>query len=314
MRLIVSFFLFLAHLYGDSLRVGIDFDDKRTYYPCFAYVAYEIEKNSEILGRVFVEDFYEKGALPLIEAFFVINSKYKSTCSKYPIAAFKNKDAAIEFTKRYGGSIRNFDFALFVAKKDVSEDMPIIEKSESEAIKKGRVLFEKFCLNKIENCKNLNSENLSFLEAYSKNTQKIDEKPQEAIAVQKEAKCPVCGMFVSKYPKWAAQIIFEDGHSHYFDGVKDMMKFYFDPQKFTSDNHRMGDIKHLFVSDYYNLQKMEANKAFFVLGSNIYGPMGRELIPFKSYEDADSFKKSHSGKTILRFDEITPKAVLGLDK
>ena len=29
----------------------------------------------------------------------------------------------------------------------------------------------------------------------------------------KKAKCPVCGMFVYKYPDWVAEIIFKDGTS-----------------------------------------------------------------------------------------------------
>ena len=36
------------------------------------------------------------------------------------------------------------------------------------------------------------------------------------IEVPKEDKCPVCGMFVAKYPKWAAQIDVE-GKKHYFE-------------------------------------------------------------------------------------------------
>ncbi|MGQ9653410.1 MAG: nitrous oxide reductase accessory protein NosL, partial [Thermodesulfobacteriota bacterium] len=31
-------------------------------------------------------------------------------------------------------------------------------------------------------------------------------------------KCPVCGMFVAKYPDWTAQVLFKDGRSVFFDG------------------------------------------------------------------------------------------------
>ncbi len=34
-------------------------------------------------------------------------------------------------------------------------------------------------------------------------------------------------MFVYKYPKWITQIVYKDGNRLSFDGVKDMMKFYF---------------------------------------------------------------------------------------
>ncbi len=39
-------------------------------------------------------------------------------------------------------------------------------------------------------------------------------------------RCPVCGMFVSKYPNWIAQIEFKDGSREFFDGPKDMFRYY----------------------------------------------------------------------------------------
>jgi hypothetical protein len=33
-------------------------------------------------------------------------------------------------------------------------------------------------------------------------------------------KCPVCGMFVAKYPDWVAALVFSDGSTVFFDGVK----------------------------------------------------------------------------------------------
>ena len=32
-------------------------------------------------------------------------------------------------------------------------------------------------------------------------------------------------------------------------------------------------------------------KAFYVIGSNVYGPMGEELIPFKNEDEAKKFMK-----------------------
>jgi copper chaperone NosL len=54
-------------------------------------------------------------------------------------------------------------------------------------------------------------------------------------------------------------------------------------------------------------------KAFYVLGSDAYGPMGRELIPFEKETEAREFLKDHKGKNILRFRDITYSIVKGLD-
>ncbi len=301
------------HAYSQSLEVGLNFVDKQKTYPCFAYVAYQFEKNPEILDTIFVTDFETKQVLDPKKSYFVLNSKYKSTCSKYPIVAFLDENKARAFTKRYDGSVRDFDFALFVAQKDLSSDGKIIEQRESLFANKGKVLFEKYCKNNVQNCKNLNTENTAFLEAYLKNPFKIEKNVISKIEVPQEAKCQVCGMFVAKYPKWATQITFKDGHNYYFDGVKDMMKFYFEPEKFHG-RYTKNDIQFLFVSDYYSLENTPAEKAFFVVGSNVYGPMGHELIPFKNGADAKEFQKAHLGKMILQLNEITPNILHKLDR
>ncbi len=50
-------------------------------------------------------------------------------------------------------------------------------------------------------------------------------------------------MFVAKYPRWVAQLIYkhkEHEHKFSFDGVKDLMKFYFNPEKWLSkDSHQL---------------------------------------------------------------------------
>ena len=115
---------------------------------------------------------------------------------------------------------------------------------------------------------------------------------------QPKDKCPVCGMFVAKYPHWVAEIIYDDGKTLFFDGAKDLFKFYFAPAKFQSKRRRQ-DIKAIYVTEYYYVSLIEAGSAFYVMGSDVYGPMGRELIPFKTEEDAREFWDDHKGKMIV---------------
>lgn len=125
-------------------------------------------------------------------------------------------------------------------------------------------------------------------------------------------KCPVCGMFVAKYPDWVASVEFDDGHIVYFDGAKDLFKYYFDVKKF--DPARSADaIRHIHVTEYYDMRIIPAKDAFFVAGSDVYGPMGRELIPLASAEDAETFSSDHGGKRTLRFDEVTARLIGTLD-
>jgi copper chaperone NosL len=115
--------------------------------------------------------------------------------------------------------------------------------------------------------------------------------------------CPVCGMVVSKYPPWVATVVYRDGHAHHFDGAKDMFKYLFDVPRYAK-GHRAQDIARIGVTEYYEVKRIDARTAWFVIGSDVLGPMGHELIPLASRADAEEFMRDHQGKRILRFDEV----------
>jgi len=165
-------------------------------------------------------------------------------------------------------------------------------------------------IERIKPCSTLNTRNKEALAYFimageSKTLKTI----KGQIEVPKKAKCPVCGMFVAKYPKWAARIE-ADSRNYYFDGVKDMMKFYIFDVDFPFDRNKM---IHMEVTDFYTIEAIEAKQAFYVIGSDMYGPMGNELIPFSTHDAAENFMKDHRGKKIILFHEITPQLVMGLD-
>jgi copper chaperone NosL len=136
-----------------------------------------------------------------------------------------------------------------------------------------------------------------------------DEKPGKPAA---KDKCPVCGMFVYKYPDWVAQALFRDGARLYFDGAKDFFKFYFNPSKYLPGKVRK-DMVAVWVTDYYSLEGSDGFRAYYVIGSDVLGPMGRELIPLAREAEAREFLKDHKGKKILRFQEVTPEILNTLD-
>ncbi|MEW6108943.1 MAG: nitrous oxide reductase accessory protein NosL [Nitrospirota bacterium] len=124
------------------------------------------------------------------------------------------------------------------------------------------------------------------------------------VDVRHDDKCRVCGMFVAKYKNWIAQIIFDDATYAAFDGPKDMFRYYFNLNKYNPSK-KQSDMTAVFVTEYYSTKIMDAKKMFFVSGSDVYGPMGAELIPVESEKTAKEFMKDHHGKRILRFGDIT---------
>lgn len=128
-----------------------------------------------------------------------------------------------------------------------------------------------------------------------------------ADTVEESVRCEVCGMFVAKYENWIVQVHLADGSTMFFDGVKDMLVYYFKPQQYGGKSQE--DIKEIWVKDYYSLKWLDGRKALFVIGSDVYGPMGKEFIPLSSREAAENFLKDHKGEKILVFDEITEELV-----
>ena len=128
----------------------------------------------------------------------------------------------------------------------------------------------------------------------------------------KEDKCPVCGMFVFKYDDFLAQIIFKDGTAAFFDGAKDMFKYYFGLKKYAPSRD-LSEVAAVYVTDYYSLTPVDGTRAYYVIGSKIHGPMGHELIPFGKEEDANEFMFDHLGKEVIPFKGITPEVVKRLD-
>jgi nitrous oxide reductase accessory protein NosL len=136
--------------------------------------------------------------------------------------------------------------------------------------------------------------------------------PPAAPAPSAKDKCPVCGMFISKYPDWIVSVTFKDSTALYFDGAKDFFTWYHTIQKFTPGK-RQDSISAITVNDYYTLKPVEAKQAHFVIGSDVYGPMGKELVPFGKLADAHSFLKDHKGKMVLRFSDVNPRVLKALE-
>ena len=131
-------------------------------------------------------------------------------------------------------------------------------------------------------------------------------------ASPERVRCPVCGMFVEKFPDWNARIEFKDSAYAVFDGAKDMFKYYLNLKQYAPSK-QTGEVAAVSVKDFYSKSSIDASKAFYVIWSDLYGPMGHEPIPFEREADAKKFMKEHRGKRVLKFKEITPRLIRSLD-
>jgi copper chaperone NosL len=144
-------------------------------------------------------------------------------------------------------------------------------------------------------------------------TTTLSSASQQPAAPGPDDLCPVCNMFVERYPDWVATVSYKDGTTHYFDGAKHLFKYLFDMEKWAPGRPK-DTIKNMTVKSYSDPGQIDARSAFYVFGSDVLGPMGHELVPFSSEEEAQKFLQLHKGKGIKRFGDLDGKFIMKLHK
>ncbi|MRI59056.1 MAG: nitrous oxide reductase [Epsilonproteobacteria bacterium] len=306
----------LAKFYRTNHAVVLKDGSKKQFCSmhCLAALYPQIkDKIKEIL----VVDAKSGKFIPVGYAWYVVGSKVPGTMSKVSKIAFGSKEEALAFAKEYGGEVMRFDEAFAKQLELLQKENAMLERKKRKKIYPiGERIYKKRCKSDLNKstfatvadlksylasskvCGDLRGKKLQALTLYI-----WEAKDKKRILVPKDAKCPVCGMFVAKYPRWAAMIVDKDGHKYYFDGVKDMMRY-------ILAGH---EPKRAYVSDYYSGDVLEAKSAYYVIGSDVLGPMGKELIPFKTRSMAARFLQDHGGKRILRFDQIDKEVLKELE-
>lgn len=140
----------------------------------------------------------------------------------------------------------------------------------------------------------------------------VQGKPVQLPAPGPRDTCPVCGMFVAPYRMWVATVVWRDGRAVHFDGAKDFFKYLAELAKYEPRRQR-SDIVAMGVTDYYVTQRIDAREAWYVIGSDVLGPMGHELVPHDTEADAKEFMADHKGRRVLRFSDVTLALALALD-
>ena len=297
---------------------------KNRQYCSLRCLVVDMQNHKIDLDSVKVVDSSTEKIIYAKKAFYVVNSDVKGTMSKVSKLAFALEDSAKEFVKLHGGKIVDFKEALKMAKESLALDSYMIKKKKQKKVyPMGKKIYAKMCqkdidltnykeINELKSaikekhlCKPLKEKQLQALALYLWEVKRVNilEVLNEKIKVPTDAKCPICGMFPYKYPRWAVKYV--DGKKElYFDGVKDMFKYYFK----TQNNAK------ILVTDYYSQKAIDAKVAYYVIGSDVYGPMGDELIPFLNEEDAKTFSIDHRAKKILNFKNITKEEVYKLDE
>lgn len=132
-----------------------------------------------------------------------------------------------------------------------------------------------------------------------------------------DARCPVCGMFPARTPEWAAQVIFDDGATQFFDSPVSMLIYLMDVGRFAR-GRRDTEVAARLVRDSRGSRAqpgdwIDAMRAVFVMGSNALGPMRTGNLPaFANQAAARDFARRRGGQCV-EFTQIPPALIRQLD-
>ena len=124
-------------------------------------------------------------------------------------------------------------------------------------------------------------------------------------AVPADARCPVCGMFPSRSPEWAAQIVFDDGDTQFFDSPLSLFTYLQEVGRYTA-GRALASVAAQYVRDSVTGEWIDAPSAFYVHGSDAVGPMRAGNLPaFSSDTSAQAFASRRGGQ-VIRAGQISP--------
>ena len=112
-------------------------------------------------------------------------------------------------------------------------------------------------------------------------------------------RCGLCGMVVEPDSGWRSGGRDAEGTELSFDTPKCLLR-----------QHRTrGPVTEPWVIEYYSQARRPADVLFYVIGSDVEGPMGRDLVPVEGRDRADGFREDHGGARVLSFEEVSGEVV-----
>ncbi|MGI9568485.1 MAG: nitrous oxide reductase accessory protein NosL, partial [Desulfobulbia bacterium] len=98
-----------------------------------------------------------------------------------------------------------------------------------------------------------------------------------------------------------------DGSTLHFCSTQCMVNFNAEPAKYVKDATKT---KMAWVTLFSDGMYESAFGGYYVVGTQVQGPMGMEAFPFKLKNNAEDYVTANGGK-IVGFSQLTPELVMG---
>ena len=114
-------------------------------------------------------------------------------------------------------------------------------------------------------------------------------------------RCAQCGMYVDLSPRWQGGATTQAGANVHFDTPICLLTFL---------RAREGaGARDAWVTDYYAQRRLAVADARFVEGTDVVGPMGRELVPVADDAAALRMLHDHHGRAVHRIESLPAGAL-----
>jgi hypothetical protein len=120
-----------------------------------------------------------------------------------------------------------------------------------------------------------------------------------SMACKKEARCKNCGMRIDPQSAWRAELVGDDGSLTTFDTPRCAL------QSWRSGKTPAKSVR---VLDYYDRRTLDGSAVRFVVGGDVVGPMGPDLVPV-DLARVGKFLQDHGAERALRVEEVTLEVI-----
>lgn len=111
---------------------------------------------------------------------------------------------------------------------------------------------------------------------------------------REEARCGLCGMKIDPASPWRAELLMNDGTAKPFDT----------PRCALTSLRRGAQAKGVRVQEFYDRTWLDGTAVEFVVGSDVLGPMGPDLVPVAKGR-GEKFVRDHSAEKAVLLDAVT---------
>lgn len=122
-----------------------------------------------------------------------------------------------------------------------------------------------------------------------------------------DERCSVCGMYPVRYPEFRSQLTTSNGQQLHFCSSQCLINFKANPKEYVKN---AGKIKSIWVTVYPDGGSEYAMGLYYLVGSSLMGPMGREALPYRNKSEALESAKKNGGK-VVRFKDLHPALLMG---